>query len=103
MSLPCARGCDQLHVHVHVVEAAALIEPQRLQPLGPNPTRTRSDPASFITRNSTHGAPLEFLGLSAAGQRIHLIPLRDVADEQYVAYFMTAGIVSAGVSKGVSA
>ena len=68
-----------------------------------NPTRTRSDPASFITRNSTHGAPLEFFGLSAAGQRIHLIPLRDVADEQYVAYFMTAGIVSTGVSEGMSA
>ena len=71
-------------------------------PLG-GTARARSDPASFITRNSTPGAPLEFFGLSAAGQRIHLIPLRDVADEQYVAYFMTAGIVSAGVSKGVSA
>jgi len=59
-------------------------------PLG-GTARARSDPASFITRNSTPGAPLEFFGLSAAGQRIHLIPLRDVADEQYVAYFMTAG------------
>ena len=66
-------------------------------PLG-GTARARSDPASFITRNSTPGAPLEFFGLSAAGQRIHLIPLRDVADEQYVAYFMTAG---EGVSKWI--
>ena len=51
----------------------------------------RADPAGFIVRNSSAGRPLEFAATSAAGATIKMTPLRDVTDEQYVAYFMTAG------------
>ena len=51
----------------------------------------RADPSSFIVRNSSAGKPLEFAATSASGATIKMIPLRDVTDEQYVAYFMTAG------------
>ena len=83
-ALPCPCPCPRGRTPDRAAKAAAPGESSR-------PGPTRSDPASFITRNSTAGAPLSFFGLGAAGERIHLIPLRDVSDEQYVAYFMTAG------------
>jgi DUF1680 family protein len=46
-------------------------------------------PDSFIARNSS--SSIEFEARSASGQRMRLIPLRDVTDEQYVVYFFTAG------------
>ena len=51
----------------------------------------RADPSTFIVRNSSAGEPLEFAATSASGETIKMIPLRDVTDERYVVYFMTAG------------
>jgi len=52
----------------------------------------RTDPSSFITR--VPGAPLLFEAkgtLDGTPTTIRMRPLRDVADEQYVVYFMAAG------------
>ena len=44
---------------------------------------------SFIQRTSK--TKLEFEATAANGTKIKMIPLRDVLDEAYVAYFYTAG------------
>jgi len=49
----------------------------------------KANPAAFITRNST--TTLDFEAVGADGLKIQMIPLKDVMEEQYVAYFMTAG------------
>ena len=46
-------------------------------------------PADFITRNST--TALDFEAVAANGSKIKMIPLNEVMEERYVAYFMTAG------------
>ena len=48
-----------------------------------------TDPSSFITRNSS--TELTFEAVARNGTKMLMIPLRDVMDEQYVVYFMTAG------------
>jgi len=49
----------------------------------------RTDPSVFISRNST--TKLEFEAVGEDGTKLRMIPLREVMDERYVVYFMTAG------------
>ena len=49
----------------------------------------KTNPASFISRPSN--TTLRFEALGADGNKITMIPLKDVMAEKYVAYFMTAG------------
>jgi len=44
----------------------------------------------YIVRN-TSASGLEFVASAADGSTMRMLPLRDVMDEQYVAYFYTAG------------
>jgi len=55
----------------------------------PHGNAFRANPSSFIHRNSS--TALEFEALAADGTKIRMIPLKDVMDEKYVVYFMTAG------------
>ena len=56
------------------------------------PEAAKADPASFITLNSTaESNKLEFEAEAAGGSKMKMIPLKDVMDERYVVYFMTAG------------
>jgi DUF1680 family protein len=60
-----------------------------------NQSHFETDPSCFLTRNSSAGKPLEFeaVGRDANGtvQKMKVVPLRDVMEEQYVVYFMTSG------------
>ena len=49
----------------------------------------RSDPGGFIVRNST--SALDFEATGRDGRKMRMMALRDVVDERYVVYFMTAG------------
>ena len=49
----------------------------------------KADPSSFIERNST--TALDFEATASDGSKMRMMALRDVMDEQYVVYFMTAG------------
>ena len=55
----------------------------------------RTDPSSFITRRpSSRAGALEFEARGSINESkttIAMVPLRDVRDEQFVTYFMTAG------------
>ena len=53
------------------------------------PNGKATAPDSFIVRNSS--SDLQFEATSATGGKMKLIPLREVMDESYVAYFYTAG------------
>ena len=56
------------------------------------PEAAKADPASFITLNSTaESNEPEFEAEAAGGSKMKMIPLKDVMDERYVVYFMTAG------------
>jgi hypothetical protein len=55
----------------------------------PRSSNPITDPSSFITRNSS--TDLTFEAVARNGTKMLMIPLRDVMDEQYVVYFMTAG------------
>ena len=55
----------------------------------PKGTDFKTNPASFIVRNSS--TELEFEATAADGSKLRMIPLREVMEEQYVVYFMTAG------------
>ncbi len=49
-------------------------------------------PERFIRRTSSDSADrVEFEAMGADGEVMRMIPLRDVVDEEYVVYFMTAG------------
>lgn len=55
------------------------------------PAASAREPDKFISRVSSAAAQPEFEAKGADGTRVRLIPLRDVVDERYVAYFYTAG------------
>lgn len=72
----------------------------------------RDNPSVFIRRNSSH-ASLEFEATSSNGTKLRMMPLRNIMDESYVVYLMTAGTkppqpaikycpASAGGNSGVS-
>lgn len=57
----------------------------------PKGSTFRTDPGSFIVRNTSVTTALQFTAEAADGSTVRMVPLRDVMEEQYVVYFMTAG------------